>query len=304
MSEKNKKAITVLSYLILGCISFVIINYSAAKIFNVGLKKYYCLYPAHVLFIGHSMTEMGIDKKMIEDKLNRPIAKYCMNGAGVPERLIMLKHYIETVKTTPEVVVYDVSSRIFSSDLSNNPYALFLPFISESAVINEYLKKEMPYDQYYTKKLIPMTRYEDTRLGAVVRGYLGKWETMTLKKFDPVAFEKQIKQGVFWKITFDRKNMEYFDETLEYLTSQNIKVILIAFPNNVLLNNAEPEKYREAMNILQTKAESYPGVTLLDLNPLFANNHSIFADPIHLNRKGQQIISEYLADYLLKSDKL
>ena len=44
-------------------------------ILQTGLKRYYCLYPADVLVIGHSMSEMGIDRDLLEEELGQSVAK-------------------------------------------------------------------------------------------------------------------------------------------------------------------------------------------------------------------------------------
>lgn len=212
----------------------------------------------------------------------------------------MLKHFLESVKTKPELVIYDVSARSFATGLASNSYALFFPFMDESAAVNQYIHIAATPSEYWQKQLIPLSRYDDTRLGAVLRGYRRDWRNRSGKVFDPVQFARNVELGKFWKITFDEGNIAQFDETLKYLTDQKIRVVLAGLPCVDMLNNAEPELYAKAMRILQAEAAKYHDVELVDLNPEFGADYSLFGDPIHLTPKGQAVITERLGVIIAK----
>ena len=281
-----------------GCLLFFIFNWFALYFFNTGLRNYYCLKPAKILCIGHSMSEMGIDRDLLESTLGVPVAKYCMNGAGTFDRLIMIQHYLETVKEPPELIVYDVSGRSFSSGLATNSYALFFPFMDESEAVDSYLRSAASPEEYWQKKLIPLSRYDDTRLGAVVRGWRHDWKNRSLKKFDPASFQHDLDTGHFWRISFDEDNLKRFEDTLTFLNQKNIRLLLVGFPCVDMLNRAEPEKYEHAMEIFHSAAKRYSNVSFLDLNAEFSHQYELFGDPIHLRRNGQIIVTERLAEYL------
>lgn len=273
---------------------FLVCNQLVAGLFNRGLRQYYCLQPAKVLCIGHSMSEMGIEKTRLEENLGVPVSKYCMNGAGSYDRLVMIKHYLETVETPPEIIVYDVSGRSFSGGLSSNSYALFFPFMDESAAVDAYVREQAPRDEYWLKKLVLLNRYDDTRLGAVVRGYRSDWKNRSLAVFDPAAFQVNLKNGNFWKISFEPGNIEKFEETIQLLKSKHIRMVLAGLPSVDMLNQAEPEKYAKAMQIFHDLEKKYDNVVFLDYNPEFSADYSLFKDPIHLNPKGQMVVTERL----------
>ncbi|OQC16082.1 MAG: hypothetical protein BWX73_00922 [Lentisphaerae bacterium ADurb.Bin082] len=276
---------------------FAALNLMVNAILQTGLKRYYCLQPAEVLVIGHSMSEMGIDRDLLEERLGLSVAKYCMNGAGTADRLVMLKHYIETTGHKPKMVIYDVSARSFSLDLADNSHALFYPFMA-SPVIREYLRRNASPKDYWTKRLIPLTRYDDTRFGAVIRGYRRNWKCSSSRRVDLHAFSERLKQGTFWKIGFDEESMRLFDETLAWLDVQGINCILVALPCLDLLNEAQPELYAKAMGHIRSEAEKYPNVQLHDMNGELSARHELFRDPIHLNREGQIVATSQLADSL------
>jgi len=289
-------------YAILVCV-FLFFSFSLVLdlIFKEGLRRYYCLYTADILCIGHSMTEMGIDKDMLETQTGLRVAKFCMNGAGIKDRLVMIKQYLESTSTKPTLIIYDVSARSFSSGLSNNSYALFYPFMNESSAVNVYIRQEASLGEYWQKKLFCLSRYDDTRLGAVVRGYQGNWKNIQTRTFDAKAFLRDVAAGRFWKITFDRDAISNFDKTLDYLHDNGIKVLLLALPSAQQLNEAEPENYEQALALLKTKCEQYPNVSFIDFNPEFSAQSEMFFDPIHLNRYGQKQVTQRLSDWIKRN---
>lgn len=280
---------------------FVAMNLIGHFILQTGLRRYYCLYPADVLVIGHSMSEMGIDRDLLEMHLERSVAKYCMNGAGTGDRLIMLKHYIETTGHKPRYVFYDVSARSFSAGLAENSYALFYPFFSSPSIM-EYLRCNASKGDYWTKRLIPLTRYDDTRVGAVIRGYRHDWKCSSHRRVDVCAVADRIRQGQFWQIGFDEKNVAIFEETLSWLNEHDITCFLVALPCMDLLNDAQPELYAKAMNHIKMLSQKYSNTFLYDMNGDLSKRYDLFRDPIHLNREGQVLITLQMAKEL--RDKL
>lgn len=281
-------------------LAFAFVNVVINCIFKSGLREYYCLKPADVLVIGHSMSEMGIDRDILEEKSGLTVAKYCMNGAGTADRFVMVKHYIEATCHKPKYVLYDVSGRSFSGGLANNSYALFYPFMNDSRAVSDYVQKNASFGEYWKKRLLPLTRYDDTRLGAVVRGYRHDWKNLTLKRFDVDAFKQQLDSGNFWKIGFDKDNMRCFDETLAFLNDNGMHCILLALPCVNLLNEAEPEKNARALDFIKAEVEKYQDVEFHDLNPEYSGCHDLFADPIHLAPAGQKKVTSAVAEILKK----
>ncbi len=285
---------------ITGCtlLFFLLLNISVSLLFNSGLKRYLCLQPAEVLVVGHSMSEMGIDRDQLEEEIGLSVAKYCMNGAGTADRLIMLRHYLEATGTKPKYVIYDVSARSFSSGLADNSYSLFYPFIGSSSVARDYVRRHAPKQDYWVKRLFPLTRYDDTRFGAVIRGYCRDWRCKSTRRFDSEAFKVRLANGDFWKISFEPENMRLFDETLTWLDAQGIACFLVALPCVDLINDAEPDLYAKSMTFIQAEAEKYPRVSFLDLNGENSTQYHLFRDPIHVNREGQKVTTSLLATKL------
>ena len=89
-----------------------------------------------------------------------------------------------------------------------------------------------------------------------------------------------------------------FDETLAFLNEQRIQCILLGLPCVDLLNQAEPDKYAQAMAFIQDEVEKYPLVSFHDLNPEYSSKYELFGDPIHLNPTGQKVVTSAVAEIL------
>ncbi|MCR5381426.1 MAG: hypothetical protein K6G44_10630 [Lentisphaeria bacterium] len=279
-----------------GLLVFAIINILCLKLFNHGLKQYYCLWPADILIIGHSMSEMAIDRDMLEKQTGHTVAKYCMNGTSIPDRLVMIRHYIETTGHKPKAILYDIGPRSFSSGLAVNSHALFYPFINESPTVANYVRSNATSRDYYLKLCVPLSRYDDSRLGAVIRGYRHDWKNRSVKQLNIEHLKRQIIIGSFWKVQLNPDTQAVFEETLDFLETQDIRLILLYLPNVDLLNNAEPEKSAEALNYIKEAASHHSNVTFIDANSPFESRYELFIDPLHLNPQGQQEVTTFLAN--------
>ncbi len=279
-----------------GLLLFAIVNVLCLKLFNYGLKQYYCLWPADILIIGHSMSEMAIDRDLLEKQTGHSIAKYCMNGTSIPDRLVMIRHYIESTGHKPKAILYDIGPRSFSRGLAVNSHALFYPFINESPAVAAYVRSNASFKEYAMKTLVPLARYDDTRLGAVIRGYRHDWKNRSVKQLNIEHFKQQIAKGTFWKVQLNPDKQAIFEETLDFLKAQDIHLFLLYLPNVDLLNNAEPEKSTEALNYIKETVLHYSNVTFIDANSPFESRYELFIDPLHLNPKGQLEVTTFLAN--------
>lgn len=273
---------------------YAAVSWGLSAFFNRGLQAYYCLEPTDILCIGHSMTAMGLDKVQLEKCVRRSVGKYSMSGVGPVERLVMLKHYLECVKTPPKILVYDVSARSFSSGLAEGSYLLFLPWLGSSESCRDFIRKNMAPWEFCLFRMMPLLRYEDNNLGAVQRGFARDWRTRKTTHFDPVVFRRKLDAGDFWHITETAEAVEAFEATLKLCREKKIRVLLTALPCVDMLNRAEPEKYERVMRFFRDHCDPENHVMMFDLNPEFSRRYELFADPIHLNPRGQQVVSEAL----------
>ena len=284
---------------LVGLLIFIIVNILCLKLFNHGLKEYYCLWPADILVIGHSMSEMAIDRDLLEKLTGHSVAKYCMNGTAIPDRFVMIRHYLESTGHKPKVILYDIGPRSFSKGLSINSHALFYPFINESPTVANYIHSNATSKDYYLKMLVPLSRYDDSRIGAVVRGFRHDWKNHSVKQLNIEHHKRQIAKGDIWKVQLNPDTQTVFEETLDFLEKQDIRLFLLHLPNVDLLNNAEPEKSAEILEYIRKTVSRHPNVTFIDANTPFESRHELFIDLLHLNPKGQQEVTSFLANKIV-----
>ncbi len=292
----NASKTSLIKKCLTGLLVFAIVNILCLKLFNHGLKQYYCLWPADILVIGPSMSEMAIDRDLLEKLTGHSVAKYCMNGTSIPNHIIMIRHYIESTGHKPKAILYDIGPRSFSGGLAINSHALFYPFINESPTVAKYVRDNASFKEYMLKNLVPLSRYDDSRIGAVIRGYRHDWKNRSVKQLNLEALKRQIERGTYLKTYLKPQRQKIFEETLDFLETQNIHIFLLYLPNVDLLNDADKDKNAEVINYIKSTITKYSNVTFIDVNSPFESRHELFIDPLHLNPKGQQEITTFLAD--------
>lgn len=269
---------------------------------KAGLDRYFGLdRPANVLCIGHSHTVLGIDKTGLEDQLNLPVAKYARQGANISNRLAMIRHYLAVHPHSVKTIIYDMDAHTFTGEgLSANSHRLFYPFM-DTPVIREYVKANCSsYGEYQLRNYLKLPRFDEVTLALSLRGWLKKWSNLKYGQVNVQRLRNELNQGDYRKIAFDSENIELFEETLRLIRAHGIHLVLVYIPTIDLLNNAEPEKYQEAIRRFEKYAAQSDGITFLNYNPEFSHRHELFYDPIHLNVIGQKLITERLANDLKK----
>ncbi|MFC1859903.1 SGNH/GDSL hydrolase family protein [Thermodesulfobacteriota bacterium] len=281
---------------------FVLSDQMIGGLLHVGLKRYFGLnVPAAVLCIGHSHTVLGIDKIELEKQLHVPVAKYARQGANASDRLVMIRHYLSTQPDAVRIIVYGVNANTFTREgLSKNSYRLFYPFM-DTPSIRDYVKENVSSSgEYWLRRYMKLPRFNEVTLALSIRGWLSKWTNLKHGRIDIKKLRKMLSQGDFRKITFDKKQVDLFEETIRLVRSHNIRLVLVYIPTIDILNEAEPEKYREAIRKFAAYAAKDTGISFLNYNAEFSDRHDLFYDPIHLNPHGQKIITGRLSKDLKK----
>lgn len=265
-----------------------------AFVFKEGLDRYFGLNEtADVLCIGHSHTVLGIDKNLVEKNLDIKLAKYARAGAGLRDRKAMVEHYYQLHPEGPAVVVYDVGVHLFvAKDLSRNSYKMFMPYF-DSAVIAEHVRSSEPDWRDIMLGTVAKTyRYSGSLIALSARGWLQKWTNLKYGTVDIDRLKKELEAGDFDRIDFSEKSKLVFSETIDFIREQGSSVVLVHIPTLDLINNAEPTKFKQANKFFIEYANQYEGVFYLDYTESFSHEHELFADPRHLNAKGQHIFTE------------
>lgn len=259
-----------------------------------GINNYYGLNQTpDILLIGHSHLMLATDKNRLEKELGLKVSKYCREGANVTDKKIMVNHFFNRANTDSlKFVLYGVDLATFTGDgLSKNSYKLFYPFIDDNFV-NSYIKNQAESTDFLLHKIIKTTRFNDDVLkNSAIRGWSKNWDNLKNNTIDIDSYKKHLAEDDERHIQMNKFLIDEFKETIKNITDRGIRVILINTPTLDLLNNFEPNKYNDIINWFHDYANENPLVEFWDFNPDYQSDYSIFADKIHLNQKGQQIIT-------------
>ena len=276
-------------------IIFFSIDFVVSKILKKGIDTFYGLDScSQILLIGHSELMLAVDKVRMEDELGYKVSKYTREGVNVADRLIMIRQYFDLpCSDSIKIVLYGVDQFIFTGEgLSANSYKLFYPFM-ENKIIDEYVKQHVKnkYD-YWSHKVVRTSRYTDALVNAAYRGFKHNWGNFKVGSVDINQLKTDLENNVGRHIMFEEENIKLFEETLNFLQQKNIQVFLINTPIVDLLNDSEPEKYTQILSMFEDYELQYANVTLLDFNPEFSSDYTLFYDYIHLNKKGQEVVTD------------
>lgn len=259
---------------------------------NYGIKS-----NSEILLIGHSHLMLALDKVSLEKHTGFKISKYTREGVNVSDRFIMLKHYFSTCTEMPKIVVLGIDPWEFTSEgLSKNSYRLFLPFM-DTPEVNKYIKRSVSSEfEYFEYKVIRCSRFNSSLLNASFRGYLRNWENLKFGIIDSGKINKEIINGVYRKIGYDKSLIDDFSKTMLSLKEKKVDVILLNTPIFEPLLSVQSMDYQKVLHIADSVAISHcPGTYFVDLVPKFSTKSNLFFDPIHLNPDGQKAVTDYFA---------
>ncbi len=283
---------------------FFVLDLAAGKFLETGLEKYYGLYTnAQVALVGHSHLMLGVDKEKLEKGIGISVAKYTREGVNVQDRKIMVEQLVDSNKEV-STLIYGVDAWSFTSEgLSKNSYSQFYPFLYASK-IKEFIRNNASKTDYWTKRLIKTSRFDETLLSSAIRGHLGKWTNLKYGTVNIENLQRSIGKEEFRKIKNDAKSIEEFQKTMEIAIENNIEVILLYVPTIDLLQTAQPREFNRTIAIFEKIAAENKGITFLNWQSPWSENYELFYDPIHLNPKGQRVVTDSLITYLKQRNTL
>lgn len=289
----KKRIIHILIFTVL----LISIDRGVGILLNHGLNRYFGLNePSKVLLIGHSHLMLATNKSAFEKGIGKPVSKYCREGVNVEDRYVMIKHFLSSKHSDSlKYVLYGVDQFMFTgAGLSKNSYKLFYPFM-DVPVMNNYIKSSATtsYD-YWLHKLVHSSRYSDALINSAIRGWRYDWSNYKSGQLDIKVLQEQIATNKQRKIDLNKELIQTFENTLQLLTQRNISVILVNTPIAMPLNEYEPDSYRHIISYFQEITKKNRLISYWDYNPVYSNNYSLFFDPIHLNPKGQEVITQEL----------
>lgn len=292
-----KKSKKIIFWIVISIVLFVLIDNAVNIVMMKGVNHNYGLdQDSEILLIGHSHLMLATDKVRLERETGMKVSKYCREGVNVTDKKAMVQHFLNTGHADSlKYVLYGVDLATFiGSGLSQNSYTLFYPFIDDPT-INKYVREQASASDYWLHKLVKSTRFNDDGLkNSSIRGWLNTWVNLKTNVIDIEAYRNRLANGNERHIQMNPELMRQFDETINMITERGVRVVLVNTPTVDLLNQFEPEKYQQVMTWFNEYANERPLVEFWDFNPKYESDYSIFSDRLHLNSKGQRLITDEL----------
>ena len=281
---------------------FLLLDRAVNLVLRTGLDRYYGLdRGAEVLCIGHSHTMLGIDRAKLEQSLGVPVAKYAVNGANVFDRLAMIRHYFSLHPHSVKIVVYDVDDHLLNYDgLSANSYKLFYPYLDIPAIAEYIQSNAGSRKEVMARRLITTLRYNSLIINLAIRGLFGRDDNLKGGVVDPVALSKEIQSGGRPSVQIEQEAVRCLEETIRVVCSHGARLVLCYIPTVDLINNMDPFKHQQVLNLFEKYSRQTEGVEFIDYNPRYSQRHELFADPVHLNGAGRKLVTADLAHDLAK----
>lgn len=274
--------------------AFALLDYGMERFMLHGVQESYGLRQhSQMLLVGHSHLMLATDKVRMEKELGLKISKYTREGVNVSDRKVMVKQYLDSpYSDSLKICLYGVDLCTFTGEgLSVNSYKLFYPFIDEHNFSN-YIRQQADEKDYWSHKLVRSSRYnEDGLKNAAISGWLHKWSNRKTGQIDIEAYKKRLADGNERHINMNEELMAEFTETVEMMTRRGVRVILVNTPTLDLLNDFEPDKYAQMVAWYEDYAQKNDLVEYWDFNPEYSSRHDLMFDRLHLNVKGQQVIT-------------
>lgn len=286
-------------------ISFFLIDFGISVFLKHGLDKGMGLNEhSKILIIGHSHLMMGLDRQMMENKLECKVTKHTRAGVGISERKLMAQMFLDSeYADSLKVVVIGVDPYLFNDEgLSENSYTLFYPWMDD-ANVGGYIYNSTDCITYYTHKLFRTSRFGDDLIKQSVRGWKNDDRNYKTTIFSDSAF---LINKTKWDrpIIMNPKAMKTLEETIKMCTDKNIQVILLQTPILKSLTDLHKDKFSEIMAYYKELDQNNPNVHFLNMAPEYENNNALFFDPIHLNVNGQYNVTNDFIHYLFDNGYL
>ena len=124
---------TILNFVLFASLFFAA-DYALFKFLELGLRSFYGFdKKPEVLINGSSMSLADFNVSQIEQRLNKDVINYSKNGVSLEDRIAMVKHFYNEVKTDSNLtIIFEVNPMLFSEKFTaENVYLLFLPFMDD-----------------------------------------------------------------------------------------------------------------------------------------------------------------------------
>lgn len=289
---------TLLKICVVGVLTLVT-DYGVASYLKEGLNLHYGFNnKASILCVGHSRSEHAIDKERLERGLGVAVAKYAVPRMDTSDRLVMIRHYFSEHPHQTKVVVYDVDFLTFNGKTANKnsfEYRQLYPFM-ENSEIDRYVRSRSSWSEYVSRKYLRSLRYNDPKVfaQAVINHFQAPKMPATAMNVEEYK-KSAASQQELTNLVINPDNVHSFEQTIAFLKSQNVKIVLLFLPIIDLEEVRIRSDYRaRVVEMLRKYAAGDADIMLIGGAERYARSYELFSDPLHLNRAGQRLVTDNL----------
>jgi len=286
-------------YLLKGCLFFfilLVLDHGLAMFFTAGLRRYFGFdRKTDILCVGHSQTLLGINERELGRQLGVTATQYTMDGVNVVDRYAMIQQFLSY---HPEVrlILYDVESTLFAADkLSSNSYRRFFPFMDDPAMCAKIKLECRPSFDFWLRKASWCARFDEATLNRSIRGWLNMRQNMKWGSLDAERVREWVRLGRIQSPSVDPNVQGVFLDTINYVTSRNIKVLLWNAPIVDIVDDFEHDKRVAIRAGFKKLASENRLVSYIDYVQRYSGRYDLFYDHMHMNAKGQTELTGQLA---------
>lgn len=304
----KKITLTFAFFLILVSISFLVTEKGLEYYYQSSYEKFNDMFSENdksydVLLLGSSRTHRNIDVRICDSICQLSFYNAGISGAGGYEMLTSLKGFLQS-HPKPKFVILNIDAGILNIDrVFFNPN-LYLMNLDNDAIYSSMELKNYPVFLY---KHLPFFKFiefnDDMRIDAL-RGLLGRKETIFMHYNGYLApYEKSMPLDTLNSkvvtTVFNDTNFQYVDSIVRICRKNHINICFINSPSYTNCYKKIFSNYSTALNKINTDYCQRYNIKMLDFDTLNMNsNYDYFLDNIHLNKKGTQMYSTYLANSL------
>lgn len=277
------------------------VDYCISSYLLKGINKYFGLdSPPEILINGSSMILASFDKTEVENITNKNVALYSRPGVSLADRSVMIEHFFQLFPNNVEVVIFEVNPLIFSKKFSSeNVYTLFYPYIDNPAV-DTFIQSRADIKEYYSHKYIRSVRYDIQLIKSSINGYLNRYSNIKTLTLDTNSLEGLRANQNSVEIEFDVEKVKLFERTIGLIQEQGAEILLFNMPMYTLkFKTFISSDYDRYIAYFKSYSSNNENVRFIDLNsPSFNIESKYFSDPLHLNNKGEKVLSKKIVDIL------
>ena len=256
---------------------------------------------ADLLIIGSSRASDNYVSTIFEKKLNISCYNCGINGSGIISHTALLKAALK--RHIPKIIILDFNkNELIKDTYSYDRLSNLLPYYSSHEEIRSAIELRSKFEKlklysktYPYNSLILQILYGNTDISKKfddkdIKGYLplsGKWEY-------PISRDTNTINGII-----DQNKKQAFSQFVKICTEFKIKLYIFTAPYYAI-SEGDGISIKSMTKYIKNKNIYYENYYQ---NSLFLKNRNLFHDVEHLNQNGAKQYSNFISDFILKTEK-